>query len=182
MPHESWELLGSEYLKHYRVVRLREDRYRFKPTGEEAPFVVCESANWVIVLPITDQEEVVFIRQFRHGVQQNVLEVPGGIVDPGESPEEAAQRELREETGYEADKIEILGELLPNPALNNAWFHVALATGCRLVSQPEFDGWETIETLLKPRSKVREMIRNGELTHAQVVAAFALWEAKSNSH
>jgi 8-oxo-dGTP pyrophosphatase MutT (NUDIX family) len=172
--------LDSRTVADYRFVRIREDRYRFEPTGEEAPFVVCDSADWVLVIPLTESGEVVFIRQYRHGVQQVVLEVPGGVVDQGESPEQTAARELREETGYTAERVRHLGRMMPNPAINSAYCHVVLAEGCRHTDQPEFDPFEKIDVLRRPLSEVPEMIRRGEIDHALVIAAFGLMETNAS--
>lgn len=176
MPHNSWTLLGSRYVRDYRVLRVREDRYRFEPSGDETDFVVCESADWVLVIPFTADGQVVLVRQYRHGIRQVVLEVPGGIVDGKESPEETAARELQEETGYVAENIRMIGRLVPNPALNDAHCHVAVAIGCRLAADPSPDPWEKIEVALYPQDQIRSLVRSGDLCHAQVIAAFALLE------
>lgn len=180
MPHRSWTLLGSRYVGDYRVVRLREDRYRFELSQREADFIVCESADWALTIPITSDGQVVFIRQYRHGQRQVVLEIPGGVLDEGESPEAAGVRELREETGYQPGRVSYLGRLMPNPALNSAWCHVVVAEDCRYVSAAQPDGLEHLEVELHPLDHVPEMIRSGELVHAQVIAAFALWQTLSN--
>ena len=179
MPDRSWTFLGSREIREYRVLRIREDRYRFEPTRTEADFAVCESADWVLVIPRTADGQVVFIRQFRHGVRQVVLEVPGGLVDKGESPEETAARELREETGYAAGSFRYLGRLLPNPALNTAVCHVVLAENCHQAGKTNFDPLEQIELVLRPLDALGDMIRNGELCHAQAMAAFTLMEART---
>ncbi len=176
MPDRSWTLLRSRSIIQYEFVGIREDRYRFEPTGAEAPFVVCESADWVLVIPVTHDGQVVLIRQYRHGVQQVVLEVPGGVVDAGESPEAAAARELREETGFSAGRVQLLGTMMPNPAINSASCHVVLAEGCHRTAEPQLDPFEKIDVLLRPLAEVPEMIRCGELSHALVIAAFALMD------
>lgn len=176
MPQDSWTLLGSRYVREYRVLRVREDRYRFEPSGGETDFVVCESADWVLVIPFTPDGQVVLVRQYRHGIRQVVLEVPGGLVDGNESPEETAARELQEETGYVAEDIQVIGRLMPNPALNDAHFYVAVARGCRQAAEPSPDPWEQIEVALYPQGQIRSMVRSGDLSHAQVIAAFALLE------
>ncbi len=174
MPNDSWELLSSEVVRIYPVLRFREDKYRFAPTGDEADFAVCESADWVLVIPITVDDQVVFIRQFRHGLRQNVLEIPGGVMDPGEAPEETAARELREETGFVPGQLELFGPLFPNPALNTARFHVAVASQCEPGKVLNPDPFEQIEVELRPLHTVEEMIRSGDLQHALCIAAFAV--------
>ena len=173
MPDRSWRRLSSRYVAEYKVTKVREDRYRFEPTQAEADFLVCESADWVVILPVTVDGEVVFVRQYRHGVRQVVLELPGGLIDGGESAEEAAKRELREETGYEATSVRQVADLLPNPALNTAHCHVVLAEGCRLIQGQDLDPFEQIEVVTYPLSEVPGLIRSGQFNHAQAIAAFA---------
>ena len=177
MPDRSWTLLDSRYLANYKILRVREDRYRFEPSKAEAEFIVCDTPDWALVIPITVDRQVVFIRQYRHGVQQVVLEIPGGVMNANETAEAAAARELREETGFAAESVRSIGRLLPNPALNNARCHVCVAEGCQQVGEAEPDPLERIEIVLRPLDSVGEMIRSGELRHAQVIAAFTLKEA-----
>ena len=177
MPHQSWTLLERRQIAQYPILRLQEDRYRFEPTGAESCFVVCDSADWALIIPTTPEGQVILIRQFRHGVRDVVLEVPGGVLDVGESPEEAARRELREETGYEPGRTRYVGQMLPNPAINNARLHVVVAEDCRWAGTPQLDAFEQIEVVLRPRQEVPAMIRSGEINHALVIAAFALLES-----
>ena len=173
MPDRSWTRLSSRYVAEYKVTKVREDHYRFEPKKTEADFVVCESADWVVILPVTVGGEIVFVRQFRHGVGEVVLELPGGLIDAGESAEKAAERELREETGYEAASVRQVADLMPNPALNTAHCHVVLAEGCRPIQSQDLDPFEQIEVVTYPLDEVPELIRTGEFCHAQAIAAFA---------
>jgi len=132
MPDRSWKYLSSSEIANYRIIRIREDRYLFHPAQREAAFVICETHDWAMVIPITPDGQVVMIRQYRHGVQEVVLEIPGGMLEPEEAAEVGAARELREETGYDCRSIRILGRLMPNPSTNTAYLHVALAEGCVL--------------------------------------------------
>jgi 8-oxo-dGTP pyrophosphatase MutT (NUDIX family) len=177
MPDKSWTFLNSRSIADYSFVRLREDWYRLEPTGAEAPFVVCDSADWVLVIALTTDEQVVLVRQYRHGIREVVLEVPGGIIDAGESLEQAAARELREETGFTAERVRVLGRMIPNPAINSASCHAVLAEGCHRTGEPTPDPFEKFEVLLCPLAGIPEMIRSGELRHALVIAAFGLMQA-----
>ena len=174
MPDQSWTLLSSRQVADYRILRVREDRYRFEPTQAEGNFVVCDTRDWALVIPVTPDGQVVLVRQYRHGVRQVVLEVPGGVLDDGESPEASAARELREETGYAAETIRLVGKMFPNPAINNAHSHVLLAEGCRLAGGQSLDPFERIDVLLRPVADIPVMIATGEIRHGLVIAAFAL--------
>jgi ADP-ribose pyrophosphatase len=176
MPDQSWTLLSTRQIADYRILRLREDRYRFEPTQREADFVVCDSRDWALVIPVTADGQVVLIRQYRHGVRQVVLEVPGGVLDDGESPAAGAARELREETGYAAESIRLVGKMFPNPALNNAHVHVLLAEDCCKTGAPQPDPFERIDVVLRPLAEIPAMIATGEIRHGLVIAAFALAE------
>ncbi len=174
MKPTKWKLLYSRSLRKFRVVDVLENTYQFLPTQEKRSYLVCDSADWVLVIAITPDDQVVFVRQFRHGLGQMVLEIPGGIMDPGEQAADTAARELREETGFVAESIQVLGPLLPNPALNNARVHVALATGCvaRFPASPE--PFEDIQVELRPLADVGNMMASGELQHALCIAAFSI--------
>ncbi len=174
MSKSDWQLLRSRSLQNFRVVSLREDTYQFKPTGMERGYAVCDSADWVLVIPVTAEDDIVFVRQFRHGRGEVILEIPGGIMDPGETPVETACRELREETGYVPQHVQMFGPLLPNPALNTAMIHVALATGCVQQFSPSPEPYEDILVEKRPRTDVKRMMADGELQHALCIAAFAI--------
>ena len=174
MPNDDWTFVGSEQIRAYNVLTLREDKYRLKRNGSETVFAVCDSADWVLVIPLTTDGDVVFVRQFRPGRAEEILEIPGGVMDNGETPAETAVRELREETGFVPTDVRICGPLLPNPAFNTARFHVAVASGCINASTKAPDPFEQIETDLRPLSSVSQMIAKGELNHALCIAAFAI--------
>jgi ADP-ribose pyrophosphatase len=176
MPDQSWTLLSPRQIADYHILHIREDRYRFEPTQQEANFVVCDSRDWALVIPITPDGQVVLIRQYRHGVRQVVLAVPGGVLDPGETPEASAARELREETGYEAASIRLVGKMMPNPAINSAHVHILVADGCRKVGDPQPDPFERIDVVLRPSIDIPGMISSGELSHGLLIAAFAMAE------
>jgi len=168
-----WKSGKPETLAETRIFKL----LRKRATSPNDPsrcgeFVVIDSPDWVNVVALTDDGEVLIIEQFRHGTEEVTVEIPGGTVDPGEDPLAAGIRELREETGYGGGAAEIIGTVAPNPALLNNRCHTVLARGVRWQGAPQLDGLEEIRTRLVPLEDVAELIRSGAITHALVIAAF----------
>lgn len=174
---EDWEKLDSETVADYRIFKARKDVRRSPRTGQTHHFFVLESPDWVNVIPLTEDEKVVMIHQFRHGREKVTLEIPGGIVDgDGESPAETARRELLEETGYEIDHLVHIGTVDPNPAFLNNRCYTYLALGAHRTQTPQFDGAEDIAVEEIPLADIPHLIRTGRIAHALVVAAFYHYE------
>lgn len=167
-----WDIVSSERRDRLRIFGLRVDRAVSPRTGKAHDFYVLESASWVNVIPITPEQEVVLIRQYRHGTREVTLEIPGGIVEPGDSPLEAARRELREETGYEAGELIELGFVHPNPAFLDNRCYFFLAQGALRAGPQTQDEKEDIQVLLEPLAEIPRLIRERAITHSLVVAAF----------
>jgi ADP-ribose pyrophosphatase len=172
-----WELLESKSLARTPVFNLRRDRKRRQDSGFTWDFYILEAGDWVNVIPLTPEREVLLVEITRHGIEGPSLEVPGGLIDPGDrSPLAAAERELLEETGYEAVEMLPLGVVHPNPAIQGNRCYSFLARDVRRVAEPALDGAEDITLIRAPLDQVPQLIRQGRITHSLVVAAF-LWLA-----
>ncbi len=167
-----WQVISSTRDRSYRVFSLRTDLAVSPRTGKKHHFFVLESSSWVNVIPLTPQDEVVMVRQYRHGTQNVTLEIPGGLVESTDSPKDAAVRELMEETGYGAGDILSLGLVYPNPAIQNNACYTYLARDVFPAGDQALDDKEDIEVVVRPLSDIPRMIKRGEITHALVVAAF----------
>jgi ADP-ribose pyrophosphatase len=175
MPAEDWKLLGSSPPVDYDIFRIQRHRYRLEPQGREHDFVVLDANDWINVVAVTPDRQVVLIRQFRHGIRDVTWEVPGGLMETGEAPEEAALRELREETGYAGDSARLLGFMWPNPAMQNNRLFTYLVENARHVGEPQPDPFERIIVEPRPLAEIPAMIRSGVIRHSLVIASFALF-------
>jgi ADP-ribose pyrophosphatase len=141
-------------------------------TGATIEALVIDAPSWASVLPLTSDGHVVLVRQYRFGTMSEVLEVPGGLVDPGEEPILAAGRELREETGYRCERLTSLGSVSPNPAFMRNRLHYFVAEGCVLDGAQQQDPGEDIVVELHPLASIDALIARGALDHALAQLAF----------
>jgi 8-oxo-dGTP pyrophosphatase MutT (NUDIX family) len=172
MPLKPWPLISSRLEKSFRIFELFTDRARSPRTKTIHEFYILKSAPWVNVIPLTPENEVILIRQYRHGTRELTLEIPGGIVEQRDSPEDAARRELKEETGYRESEMLLLGSVTPNPAFLNNICYSFLAKDVFLIGEQEQDEKEDIEVISRPLDHIQGLIRRGEINHSLVLAAF----------
>ena len=132
-----------------------------------------DTVDWVNVLPITADQEVVFVRQYRHGSDALSLEIPGGMVDPGEAPIVSAARECLEESGFRASHLTSLGVLNPNPAVFNNQLHTFVAENVVIEGDIQNTATEQTEVVLVPRAELTSYLLDGRIDHALVAAT--LW-------
>ena len=166
MTLKPWKVLESNYFRP----RFRLDKCEL-PNGKFLDATIFEFRKWANILALTKDHEVVLIRQYRHGVQEVLWEIPGGVVEDDEEPLEGVRRELLEETGYTASEFIQVGQAYPNPALQTNTVYYYLALNAEKVTGQSLDDSEDIEVHLVPFDDLLAMARRGEFPHALMVAA-----------
>ena len=174
---QPWPLLSSEVVFDAGLLRVTRDRARSPRTGADRDFHVIRMVDWLLAVALTEDRQLVMVRQYRHGSREESLELPGGLQDgdpAAESAEQGAVRELAEETGYGGGTWRFLGQLRPQPALlsNRAWIY--LARGVRPTRAPDPDAGEDIEVVLLDPRDIPARIASGEINNAMTVAALGL--------
>ena len=174
-----WKKISSQPLGDYRIFTLRSDRKLSPRSGEAHDFFVIDSVNWVNVIALTPDQQLVMVEQYRHGSDTVELEIPGGMMDATDaSPEITGQRELREETGYEGSNPQLIGQILPNPAIMTNVCFTVMFEQCRCLHPTAFDHSEDLATRLVPVADFPRLVAEGKIRHSLVVVAlyhFELW-------
>ena len=150
--------------------------YEITPLPRDIFVFACP--DWCNIIAETAEGELVLVWQYRHGSDAMSLEVPGGVIDPGEEPLDAARRELEEETGYTAESFELVSVVEPNPALQGNRCFTYLARGARLTAKTAFDDLEDLETVVVPARDLARLIDDRVVTHALVVVALEVYLRK----
>jgi 8-oxo-dGTP pyrophosphatase MutT (NUDIX family) len=168
-----WKL-GARLPGHdYRVFTTGFVEGTHPRTGATRRFSLIDSQDWVNVLALTAERRVVLLRQFRVGAGRVCLEIPGGIIEPGEQPCAAAARELAEETGYTGDHFELIGRVSPNPAIHTNSLYTVLARDVALTRPPTPDDGEVLAVETASLAECQRRLVAGDIEHALVMVAFA---------
>jgi len=178
-PSMPWVQDSESIRQDSRLFRQIVARRRSPHTGREHAFYRLQGPDWVNVVAFNRADELLVVEQFRHGIDAPTLEIPGGGCDPGEAPIQAAQRELREETGFVSAHWVPLGSCTPNPATQNNRCHTFLALDCDADGALELDPAEELQVWACPWPEWQERMRRGEIHHALVLSAFqllSLWD------
>jgi len=181
-PIRPWKQTGTKPLGDFRIFTVRSDRKVSPRTQAEHDFFVIDCANWVNVVAVTPEQELVMVEQYRHGSNTVELEIPGGMIDQQDaSPVAAGARELREETGFAGENARLLGQILPNPAIMSNTCYTVLVENCRCLHPVEFDHGEDLVTQLVPVAEIPRLVAAGKIGHSLVVVAlyhFDLWQRR----
>jgi ADP-ribose pyrophosphatase len=168
-----WPVTARTDGHDYGIFRTRFVHARNPRTGEVRRFSTLDCVDWVNVIALTPDDRVVLVRQFRVGADKVCIEIPGGLVDPGEDAAAAAARELREETGYVARTWRRLGEVRPNPAIQGNRLTTFLALDAAPLESATPEDGEVLGVDARPIAEVEAMLRDGTIDHALVVVGFA---------
>lgn len=172
---KKWNILKSTMVVNHRWCKVRQDEIEL-PNGKIIDdYFVSIRPEVALILPITSNQEIILVRQYRHGAGEILLELPAGTFNlENETPEVAAIRELKEETGYIADRVKLISIIYDNPVKDSNKIHLFLAENVDKFEQQELDITEEIEVVLIPLKVVMEKIMNGELCVAGTVAAICI--------
>lgn len=171
MKNLDWKTLSSKYLFNDLWFKVRKDVCE-TPNGKIVePYYVYEFTPWVAAVALTEDGKVVMVRQYRHGLGETGIELPGGCVDDADSNYgQAIARELLEETGYSFSSYEYLGKISPNPSTNNNLLHMFLATGGKKTAEQSLDPNEEIEVLLLSIDELKKLLRDNKIIQAMHVS------------
>ncbi|MCG8339053.1 MAG: NUDIX hydrolase [Proteobacteria bacterium] len=175
MTLKPWKILSSKYLVQDRWINLRADRCETAEGAIIEPFYIFEKADWTHVVPFDDEQRILIVRQYRHGAREVCAEIPCGLIDDSDaSPLDAVKRELLEETGCEAKRIESLGSVYANPARQTNKVHSFIAFGTRQVAEQHLDETEDIEFEFVEINKLMQLIDRGEFSQSLHISSIFL--------
>ena len=170
-----WQVLESEYLlRRAPWLTARKDVCRLPDGRINDHYYVLEYPDWVNIIAVTEDGDIVLERQYRHGLGNTCYELPCGVIEEGETPLEAAKRELLEETGYAGGEWQEWMTLSPNPATCTNLAHCFLATGVKKVAGQSLDATEDIQVHLKKPEYVKALLENNQILQALMAAP--LWK------
>lgn len=170
----NWKIVKDEQVDDFGLFRTKKSTRINPRTDKPYTFFLMDGLDWVSLIALTPEDEVIMVKQYRHGSEQMTLELPGGCVEKGEDPAISAARELKEETGYEFERVEKLGSIFANPALQSMRLHCYLAHGATKKTSPSLDAGEDIQAEKIPLKAFLEKVKAGEVNHALMVATAGL--------
>jgi 8-oxo-dGTP pyrophosphatase MutT (NUDIX family) len=176
---KKWKRLSSEVGPDLKLFRARWDEMQNPRNEKSHKMIVLQSKDAVNVVAVSPQKTIIFVRQYRFGIEDFTLELPGGLLNHDEEVEPAAKRELREETGYVSDRWEKLGGIASNPVFMDSYIFHYLAENAQARFELELDEGEDVEIVEIPVEKVKKMLNAGEFLHPHTVNALVLYFARN---
>lgn len=176
-PPYRWKKLREEPFAKTRIFDVVRAFFQHPRRAKEQDFFVLNPPDWVNVVALTRDHHLVLVRQFRYGINEFSLEIPGGIIDAGEDPVAAGVRELREESGFVGRNARLLGSVHPNPAMQSNRCHLVLVEDAQRSAALEWDPDEEMEVVTLPVDEVYALARNGGITHSLVLDGLLLFAA-----
>jgi 8-oxo-dGTP pyrophosphatase MutT (NUDIX family) len=174
-PPVAWETVARTQEADCRIFSVIRKRCRHPVRQREADFYVLESTDWVNTVAVTPEGRMILVEQFRYGTEALSLEVPGGVMDLGEDPIEAAERELGEETGFVGKRARLLGSVRPNPAIQSNQCHIVLIEEAEQLVATDWDENEELRLVMPTVDEVYGMAHAGRITHALTLNALLLY-------
>lgn len=168
-----WDIVKDKKLLETPIFSLHQRDLIPDKKSSPSPFYVLDTSDWINVIALTKNREIVLVEQYRAGIHEPTLEIPGGIVDENESPLESAKRELLEETGFQSEKWSKIGKVSSNAAILNNYAHTFLAEDCKKVSDQQLDKNEDIAVHIMELYSFLKLVQENTVHHAIVVAAVA---------
>lgn len=159
---KKWKILKKKQLVKNDWISVTEERCQL-PNGDEIDYYISGGKDWISVFSLTSDEKVILNYQYKHGCREVAVEMPAGYIEEGEAPEDAVRRELMEETGYEVERLEHLGDYIINPSRNRDRCHLFIAYGAKKAADPVDDPTEDIEFKLVELKDLLEKLRSGEV-------------------
>ncbi len=172
---EGWTLSPDRVLLKTPVVTIKTGPVLCKRSGKQKDFYFFDFPDWVNVVALTTERDMIMIKQFRYGSDRMEIEIPGGMINDGEDPLAAGCRELLEETGYTGTHARIIGKVCPNPAIQSNYCYTVVVENAVKVAEPSMDEMEDIECFLKSELQVMELIATGSLNHGLVLNALMFY-------
>ena len=167
---KQWKRIRSEYGEDLKLFKPRFDWMHNLRNDVTEKMIILEAQDASNVVAVTKDQQILFVRQYRFGIRQETLELPGGIVDSGELPEVAAKRELSEETGYGGGQWSYLGKIGSNPVFMDSYIHHWVASNVEPGYQGELDDGENIEVELLDLEEVKKKLYSGYFLHPHTVS------------